>query len=121
MKYLAPILLLLCTLGATACAEATLSVLVVVDQEDARSERITEFLKQGGMASKVTTYEKVTTRACDGADVVLADSKLFDKKVAESVQRARKFPRTRSPIVAVGYLGTKLIQGQGVAMASGYI
>ena len=121
MKYLATAFLLLCTLGATAVAAAPLSVLVVVDQKDARSERITEFLKQGGMAPVVTTYEKVTMRACDAADVVLADSKVFRENTPGSIQRVRNFPRTSSPIVAVGYLGTELIEGQGIAMTSGYI
>ncbi len=121
MKYLATTLLLLCTLGATAFADAPRSVLLVVDQEDARSERIAAFLRQGGMTPKVTTYEKVTVRACDGVDVVLADSKLFDRNAAGSRARARKFPKTSSPIVAVGYLGTELIEAHGIAMTSGYI
>jgi hypothetical protein len=121
MKYLATSLLLLCTLGATAVAAAPLSVLVVVDQKDARSERIAEFLKNGGMAPEVTTYEKVTMRACDAADVVLADSKVLRKNAKGSVARVSNFPKTRSPIVAVGYLGTKLIKGQKIAMTSGYI
>ncbi|MHC4850281.1 MAG: hypothetical protein ACYTEG_17790 [Planctomycetota bacterium] len=115
-------LLALCVLGVTAFAESPLEVLVVVDRKDARSERIVGFLKKdGGMAPKVTTYEKVTTRACDAADVVLTDSKLFRKNAAGSVGRARAFPKTESPIVAVGFLGTELIEGHGIAMTSGYI
>ncbi|MHC4410827.1 MAG: protein-disulfide reductase DsbD domain-containing protein [Planctomycetota bacterium] len=98
-----------------------LKVLLVVDKQDARSKRITDLLQRSGMAPKVTTYAKVTTRACDKHDVVLADSKLFRKNEKGSVGRARAFPETSSPIVAVGFLGTELIEGQKIAMTSGYI
>jgi len=121
MRNAGRILLALCALCLAAFAADPLDVLVVVDQPDARSERIAALLKQDGMAPKVTTYEKVTKRACDAVDVVLADSKLFRKNVAGSVGRARAFPKTESPIVAVGFLGTELIEGHGIAMTSGYI
>jgi len=98
-----------------------LKVLVVVDREDARSRRIFEFLKGRGMSPKVATYSKVTARACDLHDVVLTDSKLFRKNEKGSVGRARGFPKTSSPIVAVGFLATELIEGQKIAMTSGYI
>lgn len=98
-----------------------LNVLVVVDKEDARSKRIVEFLRGGGMAPTVTTYAKVDRRACDACDVVLADSKRFRENEKGSVGRARAFPQTTSPIVAVGFLGTELIEGQKIAMTSGYI
>ena len=98
-----------------------LKVLLVVDREDARSKRLFEFLREGGMAPTVTTYASVSARTCDGHDVVLADSKLFRKNEAGSIGRARAFPKTASPIVAVGFLGTELIEGQGIAMTSGYI
>lgn len=98
-----------------------LNVLVVVDREDARSRRIVELLRGGGMAPTVTTYAKVDRRACDASDVVLADSKRFRENEKGSVGRARGFPRTTSPIVAVGFLGTELIEGQKIAMTSGYI
>lgn len=98
-----------------------LAVLLVVDREDERSARIATFLKENGIAPKVTTYTDVTTRACDAHDVVLADSRLFRKNDKSAVGRARVFPRTKSPIVAVGFLGTELIEGQKIAMTSGYI
>ena len=98
-----------------------LQVLLVVDREDARSKRISDFLRGSGMSPKITTYAKVTTRACNAHDVVLADSKLFRKNEAGSVGRARGFPKTEAPIVAVGFLGTELIEGQGIDMTSGYI
>ncbi|MHC4974863.1 MAG: hypothetical protein ACYTG3_21315 [Planctomycetota bacterium] len=98
-----------------------LKVLLVVDREDARSKRISDFLQGSWMSPKITTYAKVTARACNAHDVVLADSKLFRKNEAGSVGRARGFPKTEAPIVAVGFLGTELIEGQGIAMTSGYI
>jgi len=98
-----------------------LQVLLVVDREDARSKRIADLLQRSGMAPEVTTYAKVNTRSCDAHDVVLADSKLFRKNEKGSIGRARGFPKTSSPIVAVGFLGTELIEGQRIAMTSGYI
>ena len=98
-----------------------LKVLVVVDAEDARSKRLADFLRDGGMAPAITTYAKVDTRACDAHDVVLADSKLFRKNEKGSIGRARAFPQTASPIVAVGFLGTELVEGHRIAMTSGYI
>ena len=98
-----------------------LKVLLVVDREDDRSKRLVDFLKQNGIAPSVTTYTKVTTKVCDAHDVVLADSTLFRKNEKGSVGRARGFPETASPIVAVGFLGTELIEGQRIAMTSGYI
>ena len=121
MRHFGRILVALCVLCLTAIAQKPLDVLVVVDEQDARSARIVDFLKKGGMAPKVTTYATVTARACDAADVVLADSKLFRKNAAGSIGRARAFPKTESPIVAVGFLGTELIEGHGIAMTSGYI
>ncbi|MHC4817449.1 MAG: hypothetical protein ACYTF8_05300 [Planctomycetota bacterium] len=98
-----------------------LKVLLVVDREDARSKRISDFLREDGMSPEITTYAKVTGRACDAHDVVLADSRLFRENEKGSTGRARGFPQTSSPIVAVGFLGTELIEGQRIAMTSGYI
>ena len=121
MQHFGRMLLALCAICLAAVAQKPLAVLVVVDAKDARSERIAGFLKKDGMAPKVTTYDEVTSAACDAADVVLADSKLFQKNAAGSIGRARQFPKTESPIVAVGFLGTELIEGHGIAMTSGYI
>lgn len=121
MSHCGRILLALCALCVAALAQKPIGVLLVVDNEDARSARIADFLKKGGMAPKVTTYADVTARACDSADVVLADSKLFRKNAAGTRGRAIAFPKTESPIVAAGYLGTELIEAQGIAMTSGYI
>ena len=37
------------------------------------------------------------------------------------MQHVQAFPRTDTPIVAVGFFGTELIERHGVAMTSGYI
>ena len=106
--------------GELKAAQAGLKVLLVVDQEDARSKRVSDFLRKNGLSPTLRTYGTVTTSVCDAHDVVLTDSKVF-RKSRESAGRARAFPRTSSPIVAVGFLGTELIEGHGIAMTSGYI
>ena len=97
-----------------------MSVLLVVDAKDERSARLGAFLTEHGCTVAVTTYESVTAQQCDQNDVVLADSKLFGKGVKVR-QHVLKFPMTMTPIVAVGYLGTELIEAHKVAMTSGYI
>jgi len=97
-----------------------MSVLVVVDQKDDRSQRIDDFLVANGCKVSVTTYDDVKAEQCEQHDLVLADSKLFGKG-----KRVRKqvlaFPKTTTPIIAVGFYGTELIEAHGVAMTSGYI
>jgi len=95
-------------------------VLLVVDVADERSARIVAFLEEGGFEVEVSTYEEVTTAQCDRHDVVLADSKLFGKSRGTR-QHVLKFPSTATPIVAVGFFGTELIEAHGIAMTSGYI
>ncbi|MFT5732648.1 MAG: hypothetical protein ACJA2W_001661 [Planctomycetota bacterium] len=95
-----------------------LSVLVVVVTKDDRAERIKAFLTEEGFAPKVVAYKDVTTQTCDAHDVVVADSKLFGQGERVDI---RKFPETKSPIVAIGFLGTDLIEAHGLAMTSGYI
>lgn len=98
----------------------TCSVLLVVDEEDERSARIATFLGERGFEVAVTTYPTVTAEECDSRDVVLADSKLFGKG-AKVRQHVRNFPATKTPIVAVGFYGTELVEAHGIAMTSGYI
>jgi len=106
--------------GRIRNAKEPFPVLLVVDVEDERSERIASFLRERGFTVTVTSYPKVTAEACEAHAVVLADSKLFGKtaKVRDAVL---KFPATSTPIVAVGHFGTELVKAQGVAMTSGYI
>jgi hypothetical protein len=106
--------------GGAAESQAKLKVLLVVGADDARSQRIAAFLDENGLAASLTTYESVTKEACDRHDVVLADSDYF-RQALRWRGRARAFPPTSSPIVAVGFLGTELIEGHKIAMTSGYI
>jgi hypothetical protein len=62
----------------------------------------------------------VRLEECDAADIVLADSDVFQKHGVK-IDVVRKFPRTSSPVVAVGFLGTELIEAHGLALTSGYI
>lgn len=101
-------------------SEPPLHVLLVVDAVDERSARIANLLNERGIRSDVTTYAEVTAEACDGHDVVLADSKLF-RQGARVRSLVLKFPQTVAPIVAVGLWGTELIEAHEVAMTSGYI
>jgi len=95
-----------------------LSIFVVVDQVDKRAERIKAFLESEGFRPELTTYAAATLEACDAHDVVVADSKPFGQGERVGVSA---FPRTTSPIIAVGFLGTQLIEAHGLAMSSGYI
>lgn len=98
----------------------SMSVLLVVGEPGERSLRIETFLKGRGFKVAVTTYEKVQSSDCEQCDVVLADSKLF-RKTARVRQHVLKFPQSETPIVAVGFFGTELIEAHGIAMTSGYI
>ena len=99
---------------------ATTKVLLVGVDESERTQRIAEFLRARGFVPTVTTYAAVTGEVCDAHDVVLADSPTFGRCKG---QRAKvlSFPKTTAPIVAVGFLGTELLEAQKVAMTSGYI
>jgi hypothetical protein len=96
------------------------TVLLVAIAKDERSARIAAFLEARGFRPTLTTYDAVTTAQCDAHDVVLADSPYFDQTRGAS-KHADRFPETASPIVAVGFLGTVLLEAQKVAMACGYI
>lgn len=98
-----------------------LDVLLVVDEVGARSGRIQGWLEERGFAPKVAAYGEVTAAACDAADVVLADSPYFRQYAKGAVGGARAFPRTKSPIVGVGFLATELFEAHELAMTSGYI
>ncbi|MCA8965735.1 MAG: hypothetical protein KDC48_12700 [Planctomycetes bacterium] len=105
---------------ATAAEAAPLRVLLVAVDTEERTQRIEAFLKARGFTTGVTTYAQVRAEDCEKWDVVLADSPTF-RNVKGQTGNARKFPLTKTPIVAVGFLGTELIEGQKVAMTSGYI
>ncbi|HEU4420450.1 MAG TPA: hypothetical protein VFT55_16050, partial [Planctomycetota bacterium] len=96
------------------------SVLLVAIDESERTTRIAAFLAERGFRVDVTTYAKVQQVECDAHDVVLADSPTFDQCRGKGGD-VERFPATASPVVAVNYLGTQLLENQKVAMACGYI
>ena len=81
---------------------------------------VASFLGGRGLAVTTSTYDKVSSKLCDAHDVVLAASKLFRQDGAGG-RKASSFPRTKTAILAVGFLGTRLIENHGLAMTSGYI
>ncbi|MGB3965378.1 MAG: hypothetical protein WBO45_01510, partial [Planctomycetota bacterium] len=97
-----------------------LRVLLVAVDAGERTQRIAAFLRERGCEVAATTYAAVTGPECDGHDVVLADSPTFGQHKG-AAKAARAFPRTASPVVAVGILGTEVLEGHKVAMACGYI
>lgn len=99
---------------------APLDVLLVVAKLDERAERIRAWLASRGFAVTVSTYGAVELASADAADVVVADSDVFQKHGVGRDVIAR-FPRTATPLVAVGFIGTELCEAHGLAMTSGYI
>ncbi|MEZ6194167.1 MAG: hypothetical protein R3F20_00330 [Planctomycetota bacterium] len=95
-------------------------VLLVVGAIEAREKGMADFLRSRGFVCDLTTYGDVTPAACEAHDVVLADSRLFGQ-LKTKIATAKALPRTATPIVAVGFLGTELIEAHGLAMTSGYI
>jgi hypothetical protein len=107
--------------GAVAAPSApALRILLVTAEGGERSKRITAFLKGRGFGVTTATYATVTQDACDQADVVVADSPPF-RSGRNATRLARKFPKTASPLIAVGFLGTELLEAHKVTMACGYI
>ena len=66
------------------------------------------------------TYAEVTAAQCDAHDVVLADPPYFEQ-CGSATKAASVFPRTASPVVAVGLLGARLLEAHEIAMAYDYI
>jgi hypothetical protein len=114
-------------IGASPAAAVLdrLKVLLVTPGDAARRDRIAGFLAARGFAASVADYDGVTAAQCDAVDLVVADSPNADKAAFSAAmklgRRAEAFPETRTPIVAVGYLGTRLLEAHKLAMASGYI
>lgn len=104
-----------------AAAVDGMSVLLVVDEKDGRSERVEAFLKERGFEVGTTTYAEARPDYIAGYEVVLADSKRFGKTAKNVRQQVLKFPKTKTPMIAVGFFGTELIEGHQIAMTSGYI
>jgi hypothetical protein len=87
---------------------------------DERSARIAAFLEAHGFRPTVTTYATATKGECDARELVVLDSPTFDQ-VKGVRKHALAFPETSTPMVAVGYLGTEVLEAQKVSMACGYI
>lgn len=98
-----------------------IKVLLAVDVEDDRSKRIVEFLNTNGFATTVKTYAAITKANSDAHDVILLDSKRFGSSTRNARKDVLAFPKSETPMVAVGFLGTELIEAHGIAMTSGYI
>jgi len=111
---------------AVEISTAPAALLVVVERGE-RADRIASFLTEHGFRTTVTTYDKVQAAECDASDVVIADSQTFNQLEGKKGQRrdaiaaVDKFPLTRAPLVAVGFLGTQLLKAQKVSMSSGYV
>lgn len=105
---------------AAAAAAAPLRVLLVAIDDGERTQRIAGHLRGQGLLPTVTTHALVTTELCDANDVVIADSPTFTFARKTKVH-AEVFAKSKSPVVAVGYLGTHLLEANKVAMACGYI
>jgi hypothetical protein len=97
-----------------------LSVLLVAAARDARTGRIAGWLRGRGFAVTIDTYAEVSAEACEAHDLVIADSDVF-RKHGVGLDLVHRFPRTSAPLLAVGFLGTELVEAHGVAMTSGYI
>lgn len=95
-------------------------VLLVAIDAGERTQRIAKFLTASGLLPTVTTYDDVTAQLCDGNDVVIADSTTFMQTRGKKVP-VETFPKTGTPVVAVGFLGTRLLAANKIAMACGYI
>ena len=99
---------------------SAVKVLLVSGARGDRATRVEAFLEARGFEVASTTYAEVTAAMCEGVEVVLCDSKRF-RETAKVRDRVRAFPKTTTPIVAVGFFGTELVEAHGVAMTSGYI
>lgn len=101
-------------------AAAPMRVLLAVVERGERSARIATWLEEQGVACTVATYAEVTAEQCDSSDVVVADSPYFGQSRGARAA-VQKFPQTTAPVVAVGFLGTQLLEANKIAMACGYI
>lgn len=120
LQCLPPIELELQGPAPAATPAAALRVLLVGVDDGERTQRIAGWLRERGFSPTVTTHASVTKELCDANDVVIADSPTFNQARKTKVQ-AEVFAQTKSPVVAVGYLGTRVLEANLVTMACGYI
>ena len=121
LQCLPPIELEVRTVATSAPAPSgPFRVLLVAVDDGERTQRIAAFLLARGLTPTVTTYALVTSELCDANEVVLADSPTFNQVRGKKIN-ARAFPKTQSPVVAIGFLGTQVLEANKVTMACGYI
>jgi hypothetical protein len=105
--------------------ETRLRVLVVTPADAPHRARLEKLLSERGFDCTLREYKGLTAEECERHDVVVADSPNPDEAAFRAAMKQRAaalaFPRTRAPIVAVGYLGTVLLEAHKIAMACGYI
>ena len=118
LQCLPPIELELC-FDPAAPREPVRVLLVGIDDGE-RTQRIATFLRDRGLPTTVTTYATVTAALGDAHDVVVADSPTFNQ-VRKTKVSAEVFAQTTTPVVAIGFLGTHVLEANKVAMACGYI
>lgn len=102
-------------------SKGPVNVLLMVGKKGERTDRITTMLKSQGFDCTTRTYEsKPDKKFCDRFDVVVVDSEshLQSKSIREL---AREFPKTQTPMVAVGCIGREVMNSHRIAMASGYM
>lgn len=96
-------------------------VLLVVDANDERAQRISKLISDAGIDCETHLYKDELSREfCDSFDVVITDCPGF-RNSRDGLAAVEKFPRTDTPIIAVGFLGTRLIENHKLALTSGYI
>ncbi len=96
-------------------------ILLVVDANDERAKRISTLIKDTGMECVVHQYaENLTQEICNSYDVIVTDCPGF-RNSKDGFAAVKKFPKTDTPILASGFLGTELIENHQLAMTSGYI
>lgn len=96
-------------------------VLLMVREEGERTDRIIAMLNSEGFDCTTRTYESQPDKDfCDRFDVVIIDSENYGKSKA-LYKLANEFPKTQAPMVAVGYVGCRVISSHQIAMASGYM
>jgi hypothetical protein len=107
-------------------ASKPLSILLVTSKDQDRRGRIQKFLRGQGFTCKAVHYDGITKAACEQHDLVVYDSPCSDQETWRAVSRAGRqhattFPEIDTPIIAVGFLGTALLEAHRIAIACGYI
>lgn len=96
-------------------------VLLLVDADNERAQRIKTLIEDSGIQCTVKPYaDDLTSNLLDAFDVVVTDCPGF-RNSRSGLDAVKDFPKTQTPILASGFLGTQLIENHQLAMTSGYI